>query len=106
MIERGDHLQTWRLSSLPVDRRPVDAEPLHDHRKIYLDYEGPISDGRGVVTRYDHGCCEIQNDSPERLAVRLTGAKLDGVAVLVKVSQARWLLSFEAAHGETVLTTR
>jgi hypothetical protein len=32
-----------------------DLIPLPPHRRRYLDYEGPLTDGRGHVRRVDHG---------------------------------------------------
>src|SRR5690242_15495503 len=56
MFEAGPVLKTWRLAGCP---RPggvaVEAEESFDHRPIYLDYEGPVSGGRGTVTRRDAG---------------------------------------------------
>jgi hypothetical protein len=36
------------------------ATRLEDHRRAYLTYEGPISGGRGSVTRVAEGTCEVQ----------------------------------------------
>jgi len=55
MLEDGGTLRTWRLLSEPGAGRVVPAERLGDHRLAYLDYEGPVSGGRGVVARWDHG---------------------------------------------------
>jgi hypothetical protein len=50
-------LATWQLPVKPTGPEvlPVDATRLPDHRRAYLDYEGPISRNRGHVTRFDHG---------------------------------------------------
>lgn len=71
LLERPDtdveaRLATWSLLELPKawsetlglpsgEQEVVDAVPLPDHRAIYLDYEGPISGGRGEVTRVAGG---------------------------------------------------
>lgn len=36
------------------------AERLADHRLIYLDYEGPVSDGRGTVKRVVEGSMKVE----------------------------------------------
>ena len=46
-------LLTWRLLSSPLTGRDCSAERLADHRRLYLDYEGPVSDDRGVVQRLE-----------------------------------------------------
>jgi hypothetical protein len=33
-------------------------QPLEDHRKLYLNFEGPLSMGRGSVIRVDSGSLE------------------------------------------------
>jgi hypothetical protein len=64
MIEdvRGGQLLTWRSPAWP----PVDGTkltPLAAHRRAYLDYEGPLSGGRGSVRRVDQGECETWRES-------------------------------------------
>jgi hypothetical protein len=78
MLEVGTRLRTWRLAAPPSIQSPVAAEPLGDHRAIYLDYEGPVSGGRGSVQRWDGG---TYDDLVEREGVteaRLEGAKIKG----------------------------
>ena len=55
MLEVGGVLKSWRLLAEPMPGVPVPAEPNDDHRLEYLDYEGPVSGGRGVVRRVDWG---------------------------------------------------
>lgn len=58
MIESapGGALATWRADAWPP--RPGDAlERLPEHRRAYLDYEGPVSDNRGSVCRVARGVC-------------------------------------------------
>lgn len=58
MFEVAGQLRTWRLLSEPGHGRTVRAERLADHRIAYLDYEGPLSGGRGSVSRWDYGTYE------------------------------------------------
>ena len=55
MLEVGGVLKTWSLSEPPEADREVACKSLPDHRLAYLDYEGPISGGRGSVTRLGSG---------------------------------------------------
>ena len=82
MLEAGDVLRTWRLLEEPALGKIVAIEPLGDHRKMYLDYEGPVSGGRGQVQRRDAGSMAWRTDEPERVVVRLQGTRLAGDAVL------------------------
>ncbi len=43
-----------RLDALDSGRQ-VEAERIADHRPFYLTYEGPVSQGRGTVTRLAEG---------------------------------------------------
>jgi hypothetical protein len=73
MLEAGNVLQTWRLLAEPGPQRTVAAERVADHRPAYLDYEGPVSGGRGNVTRWDYGAYEmVRPDGPPRLRLRGT----------------------------------
>lgn len=49
---------TWRLLRTPCANEPIAALALPDHRLVYLDYEGPVSGGRGSVQRLDGGECQ------------------------------------------------
>jgi hypothetical protein len=52
MFERADRetLLTLRVPCWPITTR-VTVVPLGDHRRAYLDYQGPISGNRGEVRR-------------------------------------------------------
>lgn len=80
MLEVEGSLRTWRLSRPPDSTGEINSTQLDDHRIAYLDYEGPVSGGRGEVHRWDAGDYELLSELPERLAVRLSGTKLNGVA--------------------------
>ena len=95
MLEREDHLITWRMRSEPVSRAacPIGCTRIKDHRKQYLDYQGPISGGRGIVTRVDHGHYELLAADEDAWTVRLTGRRLDGDFRLLRTSpdsQSHW----------------
>ena len=56
MIEHGQVLITWEIVGATADLvNGFWARRLDDHRREYLDYEGPISGGRGSVSRRDRG---------------------------------------------------
>jgi DNA polymerase Ligase (LigD) len=97
MVESGTALRTWALDEAPAAGVVIAAEQLPDHRLAYLDYEGPVSGDRGSVSRWDTGQFTILSDSPGRLAVRLTGNLLDGVATLSRPSEGTrvWKFTFE-----------
>ena len=97
MLERESCLLTWQLQSEPTTR---DACPIHcvrikDHRKHYLDYQGPISGGRGMVSRYDRGHYDLLAASDSAWTIRLTGTRLTGDFHLERndlESRSQWTL--------------
>jgi len=93
-LEAGPVLRAWRLLAPLAAGMPVPAEPAADHRLVYLDYEGPVSGGRGAVTRVDAGAFAWEADTPDHLTVRLTGHRFTGRLVLQRAGAA-WSCAFE-----------
>ena len=93
MLEAGDALRTWRLAECPQPGRVIPAEPVFDHRLVYLDYEGPVSGGRGSVSRWDFGSFTWLADTPEVVTVALAGSRCRGVATLRPTGRAEWVFS-------------
>lgn len=83
MLEADGTLRTWALAARPDTDSPIDAEALADHRLAYLEIEGPLSGGRGSVARWDQGEYRAEEWKPEKVVVRLSGARLSGQATLV-----------------------
>jgi hypothetical protein len=86
MLEAGETLRSWRLALPPSAERDIDAVAIGDHRRAYLDYEGPVSGGRGQVKRFDSGTFDWIENSEDRVAVRLAGMKVRGELVLVRAA--------------------
>ena len=88
MLDAGDALATWQIADDPVGwARATGAVRLRvrrlaDHRRAYLDYEGPVSGDRGRVIRMDRGACELLACDARRWEVRLAGDLLCGVFTL------------------------
>jgi hypothetical protein len=57
--EPGSKLVTWRSPCWPL-LQPVVLTKLPDHRRDYLEYEGPVSGDRGQVKRISSGICTIR----------------------------------------------
>lgn len=95
MLEAGDVLRTWRLSKTPQPGQEVVATPLGDHRRAYLEYEGPLSGNRGQVSRWDSGTFAWELHDPDHLRVTLTGRRLQGVADLRRDIDEKWSFRLE-----------
>lgn len=89
MLERDGVLLTWSLPALPAAwsgeedsaAEQIAVTRLADHRLAYLDYEGPISGDRGVVTRVDGGEYEVLEETEQAIRVRLQGEEPHEVVV-------------------------
>ena len=88
MIQVGNVLRTWALADEPQPEKTVAAEALPDHRLAYLDYEGPISGGRGTVVRWDEGTYQTLVDTPDRLVLVLAGRRISGRVHLERTAPA------------------
>ncbi|MGQ0633509.1 MAG: DNA polymerase ligase N-terminal domain-containing protein [Planctomycetaceae bacterium] len=96
MLEKEASLRAWRILAEPRPQSAIPAEPLPDHRPMYLTYEGPVSGNRGTVKRWDYGTFEPLEVSNERVRVRLRGERLQGVAVLQTTGSApSWTFHFQ-----------
>lgn len=84
MLQWGEALKTWSLSR-PADQygSTIEGTPLPDHRAIYLDYEGLISEGRGEVCRWDSGHFTLLEETASRLLLKFQGEQLRGTYTLV-----------------------
>lgn len=85
MIARSDaegaSLETMRMERRIDEAAPgadLDAESIADHRPVYLDHEGPISGGRGTVTRLARGLVRVLEDEAERRLLEVTWHGADG----------------------------
>lgn len=107
MLEKGETLQTWALAELPLDWQSLTAtapsmpfaatnscaaERLADHRLAYLEYEGPVSGGRGSVRRLDAG---TYANGRRPLAYDLAGRTIRGQIELQHLPVTdQWQLTF------------
>ena len=90
MLEDDGQLLTWALPRLPEETdTPIRCQQLDDHRIAYLDYEGPISNNRGSVKRWDRGTFQWKQRRPNELSVVLEGEKLRGTLTLIRNSEAK-----------------
>lgn len=92
MIERGDVLATWQLARNPLTPGPwpIPARRIGNHRKAYLQYEGPLTQNRGSVTRIESGTAKLTEHGPTRHNIQFTGAELAGEFILTRIAHDEW----------------
>lgn len=101
LLEHDEACSTWALKELPgrlvdaADPATVDAQRLPDHRKHYLDYEGPVVGNRGFVRRELEGKCRWLEVSDCRIHVELIFVYDTVEIVLQHQSNDQWRLTIE-----------
>jgi hypothetical protein len=83
MLDVGNVLATWQLLEDPnsltaKEPKPISATRIGDHRRAYLNHEGPVSGGRGKVNRVEQGSYEMVDQTKKLWTVRLEGTWLRG----------------------------
>lgn len=81
---QNDRLATWSLPQQPDLGIEMACEQLPRHRKLYLDYEGPISGDRGKVSRWDVGNVQWLQDTADHIRVELTLGRMAGIIDLTR----------------------
>lgn len=102
MLEMRGVLATWALAQAPNAAAVVAARPLPDHRLAYLDYEGPISAGRGSVARWDRGTYHFKRYDAGELVAVVAGEVLRGEIILRRSSEAQqaWTFAYVPTASE------
>jgi hypothetical protein len=98
LLEAGDHLCAWRLLSVPRHGESIVAEPLPDHRPLYLDYEGPVGGNRGRVVRWDSGTFDWVSENADEIRVTLHGGQILGTVTLRRTADG-WTWQWDYRGG-------
>jgi hypothetical protein len=96
MLQSGNVLRTWRLDAPPRPGQVVSATALGDHRLEYLDYEGPVSNNRGIVKRWDRGEYKGVVDENDMIAIAIRGERLAGVLRMSHLQEPAWTVQYVA----------
>lgn len=96
---------TWELRELPAlwtkqgAADPLVVRRLPDHRLDYLEYEGPISGNRGVVSRHCGGTCHWQVVERQTLQAKLVSTVWTSQVTLVRLPEPEcWQLEAVSTH--------
>ena len=95
MFEAGEVLRTFACPSEPTAGLSLQVEQLSDHRPEYLDYEGPVSRGRGDVTQWDRGDFDVVADGPGHWLLDVRGRQWNGRVRFTAVADQRWTVTWE-----------
>jgi hypothetical protein len=102
LLEHGEVALAWALDDLPAEwsaggtNSLVTAVRLPDHRLYYLDYEGPISAGRGQVSRIFQGVCEWCQLQADQVQAKLACAAFTTQITLLDLGKDKpWQLRVE-----------
>ena len=82
LLEDNDKLLAWRLERKPTPGHLINTMKLPDHRLVYLDYEGPVSQNRGNVFREDRGEYQLLESGLGEIRLNIRGAWLTGKITL------------------------
>src|SRR5262249_45156427 len=99
MLEAADVLRTWRLDAPPTNGKTIPATYLAGHRRMYLDYEGPVSRDRGRVVRWDQGVYSMLEDADDHVSAVLQGRRFQGRIVLSREKGDAWILRCSNSPG-------
>lgn len=101
LLEAGGTCRTWRLLNPPDFPGEIIAEPLADHRLLYLDYEGPVSGDRGEVFRWDAGTFEWRLDNTDAVEIDVVGTQIQGRVSLRRRADQTWIWSVDSARMQS-----
>src|SRR5262249_6186456 len=96
MLETGEVLRTWRLAKVPQPVAEIAATYLSEHRRMYLNYEGPVSRNRGRVVRWDSGSYSTLEESADRIAFAIRGERVSGTAELIRKDFDVWTFMLQS----------
>lgn len=107
LLDTGELLSTWAMDTPPNAHAPVQAQKLPDHRRAYLDYEGPVSGNRGMVSRYEAGTYDTVSEDEDRLVISIAGQHLHGQLIIARAADGAdtYRVSFSPASGKDATST-
>jgi len=85
----GSMLATWRSVAWPIES-PTPLLRLRDHRRLYLNYEGDLTGGRGSVQRIAEGTCHVEVGEQSVWTIRLLAGAMAHTLRLRQISNEQW----------------
>lgn len=103
LLDPGDNrpLIAFRTQAYIPDVASFDATRIQPHRRLYLEYEGPISGNRGEVRRIASGRCIVQVDAVKHFTADVCFDGLDSIWVRIEGEPFAYGAQFESgAEGD------
>ena len=94
-------LQTWSLDSPAVTGQKIVATQLPNHRRVYLNYEGPLTANRGTVRRELTGVLQWIRDEPEFKEVILQTTSLRWHVLIQRESHDKFIVDIRDASEKS-----
>jgi hypothetical protein len=88
LIEWGETLLAWELLAPLNISAAQSVAQLPNHRQIYLDFEGELTDNRGSVQQWDKGNYSLVNNSDAEFTFQIDGKRVCGTMKLKRESQS------------------
>jgi hypothetical protein len=85
----GSDLATWRSPIWPIEQT-ITLTRLRDHRRFFLQYEGALTNERGMVQRVADGECEVEIGEADVLRIQIINGTSPTALLLRKVSDNQW----------------
>ena len=85
----GSMLATWRSEQWPISD-PMPVKRLRDHRRLYLDYEGDLTEQRGTVYRIADGSCEVSIGENAIWTIRILDGAPPQTLMLRQLDREQW----------------
>src|SRR5687767_13993886 len=86
----GSDLATWRSPVWPI-LTPTPLTRLKDHRRLYLDFHGELTQRRGRVERVATGTCTVEIGEEAHWTIRLLTGSQPAALRIEQHGGADWL---------------
>ncbi|MDB5358578.1 MAG: hypothetical protein JWN24_5031 [Phycisphaerales bacterium] len=85
----GSELAAWRSPVWPIETN-TPLTRLRDHRRVYLEFEGELTRGRGSVSRVARGTCAVEVGEDSVWTISLLTGSTPMTLRLKYVEAERW----------------
>ena len=96
MLEQAGVLRTWALSEEPRIGSTIQGLLLDDHRLAYLEFEGEVTGGRGIVTAWMKGTYKRYGEDATQFVIDLLSPNWTSRVVAAQTEKTnQWQFQFD-----------